>query len=218
MTDTAAVAAAQTPPPHPAPAEPVAPDAPAEPAVPAARFREGAGRLCLDFIRTLRYRDNPGETEELADPEALAAWVRQFGAARDQDVPLPEAAQVEDARALREAVYALVTSAMAGGHVGDAARGRLNRSAAAPVPVPRLDASGTVAWVTDAPVASTLSLVARDALDLATSPALLARVRPCASPTCGALFLDHSRPGTRRWCSMDTCGNRAKKAGLRARG
>jgi len=41
------------------------------------------------------------------------------------------------------------------------------------------------------------------------------RVRDCANPHCGVLFLDSSRPGTRRWCSMDTCGNRAKKDTLR---
>jgi predicted RNA-binding Zn ribbon-like protein len=189
------------------------------------RFREGAGRLCLDFIRTLRYRGMPGETEELADPAALADWVRQFGtdagpeaaAEGRQHVPLPSAAQVHEARELREAVYALMTAAMAGERMGTAARDRLNHAAAAPVPVPRLTASGTVALAADAPVAAVLSLVARDAIDLATSPTLLARVRPCAASTCGALFLDHSRPGTRRWCSMDICGNRAKKAGLKAR-
>jgi predicted RNA-binding Zn ribbon-like protein len=28
-------------------------------------------------------------------------------------------------------------------------------------------------------------------------------------------YLDTSRPGTRRWCSMEACGNQAKSAGLR---
>ncbi|GAA0262401.1 hypothetical protein GCM10009527_068010 [Actinomadura nitritigenes] len=58
--------------------------------------------------------------------------------------------------------------------------------------------------------------MARDALDLVTSPAL-GRVRACAGADCGALFLDTSRPGTRRWCSMNTCGNRAKKDTQRAK-
>jgi|GEM_PF-6388599 len=38
------------------------------------RFREGAGRLCLDYLRTLRH----GALEELSDAEALAAWIEQF--------------------------------------------------------------------------------------------------------------------------------------------
>jgi predicted RNA-binding Zn ribbon-like protein len=36
------------------------------------------------------------------------------------------------------------------------------------------------------------------------------RVRPCAHPDCILWFLDTSRNGTRRWCSMAACGNRAK--------
>jgi predicted RNA-binding Zn ribbon-like protein len=51
--------------------------------------------------------------------------------------------------------------------------------------------------------------VARSAADLLTSSELAA-LRLCASDTCAWLFLDTSRNGSRRWCSMRTCGNRAK--------
>jgi predicted RNA-binding Zn ribbon-like protein len=51
---------------------------------------------------------------------------------------------------------------------------------------------------------------ARDlAGDLLAGPRL-DRVRRCANPECGWLFLDDSRAGKRRWCSMQSCGNRAK--------
>lgn len=36
------------------------------------------------------------------------------------------------------------------------------------------------------------------------------RLRPCADPECTQFLLDRSRAGTGRWCSMATCGNRAK--------
>lgn len=36
------------------------------------------------------------------------------------------------------------------------------------------------------------------------------RVRRCAHPACVLYFHDTSRGGTRRWCSMESCGNRAK--------
>jgi predicted RNA-binding Zn ribbon-like protein len=188
----------------------------------AVRFRQGAGRLCLDFVRTLRHRGTPQVTEELGEPEALAEWVRQCGpcGGAPGSVPLPDGARVRAARELREAVYGLVMAALGpegASGAGSAARGRLNRAAAEAVPTPRLGPDGRLVWQAADPVAATLALIARDALDLATSPALLARVRPCASPTCGSLVLDHSRPGTRRWCSMDICGNRAKKAALRGR-
>lgn len=171
-------------------------------------FRQGAGRLSLDFVRTLRRRGKPGVVEELASPAALAAWVTQCGpvAAGSE----PSQAQVVAAQGLREAVYRLISGGPAA--VGDLAL--VNTAAAAPVPAPRLSPAGAVLWQADDAVGATLALVARDAVDLVTSPAIV-RVRACADPDCSALFLDSSRPGTRRWCSMDICGNRAKKQALR---
>lgn len=49
---------------------------------------------------------------------------------------------------------------------------------------------------------------ARDYLDLLGSAP--DRIRKCASETCVLRFHDTSRNGTRRWCSMAACGNRAK--------
>ena len=51
--------------------------------------------------------------------------------------------------------------------------------------------------------------VIRSAAEVLTS-ADVAAVRACAAPACGRLFLDGSRNGTRRWCDMAVCGNRAK--------
>jgi len=36
------------------------------------------------------------------------------------------------------------------------------------------------------------------------------RVRACANDECNLFLVDHSRPGTAKWCSMATCGNRMK--------
>lgn len=49
---------------------------------------------------------------------------------------------------------------------------------------------------------------ARDYLELLASHP--DRIRKCASETCVLHFHDTSRNGTRRWCSMAACGNRAK--------
>ncbi|QAY96444.1 hypothetical protein CWB41_12470 [Methylovirgula ligni] len=43
------------------------------------------------------------------------------------------------------------------------------------------------------------------------------RVKPCEGSHCTILFLDQTRSGARRWCSMAVCGNRAKQAMHRAR-
>jgi predicted RNA-binding Zn ribbon-like protein len=40
----------------------------------------------------------------------------------------------------------------------------------------------------------------------------LARIRRCAHPACVLYFLDGTKNGTRRWCDMRTCGNRANAA------
>ena len=36
------------------------------------------------------------------------------------------------------------------------------------------------------------------------------RLRPCANGECNLFLIDHSRPGSAKWCSMATCGNRMK--------
>ncbi|MEV6825825.1 ABATE domain-containing protein [Amycolatopsis sp. NPDC051102] len=173
------------------------------------RFRAGAGRLCLDFIRTLRYRGTPAETEELPDEPAWGAWIDQFGPFAAPVLPSPSSSR--DARGVREAVHELLT-----GSLRPSSRQRLNRFAALPVPAPSLSASGELRWQAADPASAMLASVARDALELATSPEF-ARVRRCAGSRCGALFLDTSRPGTRRWCSMEVCGNQAKKSTYRAK-
>jgi predicted RNA-binding Zn ribbon-like protein len=43
------------------------------------------------------------------------------------------------------------------------------------------------------------------------------RLRICANDGCRWVFADTSRTGRRRWCSMASCGNRAKAARHRAR-
>jgi predicted RNA-binding Zn ribbon-like protein len=95
-------------------------------------------------------------------------------------------------------------------------RGLVNEWAAREVPAPVLRPDGSVGYHAADPVAATLSLVARDALDL-VSGRDVGRVRRCANHDCNILFLDTSRPGKRRWCSMATCGNQAKKASQRMR-
>ncbi len=43
------------------------------------------------------------------------------------------------------------------------------------------------------------------------------RLRKCADPSCRLMFYDVSKGGRRRWCSMQTCGVRAKVRAFRER-
>ena len=45
----------------------------------------------------------------------------------------------------------------------------------------------------------------------------LERVKTCDSDECRWVFYDRSKPGNRRWCSTDRCGNRAKTRTYRSR-
>ena len=64
-------------------------------------------------------------------------------------------------------------------------------------------------------------LRASDTIQQALGPAVLSlsetlangdptRLRTCAHPDCVLRFYDDSKNGSRRWCSMSDCGNRAK--------
>ena len=58
--------------------------------------------------------------------------------------------------------------------------------------------------------------IAQSIAELVTT-ADFADVKKCESPTCVLHFLDTTRGGRRRWCSMAVCGNRAKQAAHRER-
>jgi predicted RNA-binding Zn ribbon-like protein len=45
----------------------------------------------------------------------------------------------------------------------------------------------------------------------------LGRVRRCAGNRCNRVFFDASKNGSRRWCAMSTCGNRAKATRFRTK-
>ena len=64
-------------------------------------------------------------------------------------------------------------------------------------------------WEEGDAIDSMLWPITRSVVELLTSDDLK-RVKRCGR--CDWLFLDRSRNGKRRWCSMDACGNRIKMA------
>ncbi|MFD7662591.1 CGNR zinc finger domain-containing protein [Streptomyces sp. NPDC059788] len=174
------------------------------------------GRICLDFVNTLRDRlRTPRET--LLVPQDLRRWLEWAGlpvtarpaAARD-------AQALALARELRDALDRAALAAASGSLPTSADLALLNRTAAAlPLPAPQLAiVDGTlVNSTTPGPVradlAAGLALVAQDAVALLPSPEVR-RVRVCGADGCALRFVDRSPAHNRRWCSMELCGNRAK--------
>ncbi|HEY4454885.1 MAG TPA: ABATE domain-containing protein [Pseudonocardiaceae bacterium] len=183
------------------------------------RFPLTGGRPCLDLIATYGKRHAEG-LERLPDAETLLDWLIAADVLPSDAAPVAvDAAQLDAARELREAINRLVRATMAGKPWVHADIDLVNSVATGPDLAPRLGAEpggGTVGWTTGHPVDLALATLARDAIDLLNS-ARTARIKECEYPDCSLLFFDDSQSGRRRWCSMDRCGNLVKIAGYRRR-
>jgi predicted RNA-binding Zn ribbon-like protein len=172
------------------------------------RFRGGCN--AIDLPATLQARLGPSPRELLAEPGDLARWLVSAGMARSR--PKTTAKDLATARALREAIFVLAGAPSEA--QAEAARATVNRIAAGAAAVPRLQADGTVHLT--GPAGTLLVTLAREAIHLFGGDAAR-RLRQCQSPTCTLYFIDHSRRGDRRWCSMSGCGNKAKVKEFRRR-
>lgn len=175
-------------------------------------FRFRGGHNAIDLPATLQARLKPAPRELLNTPHDLSRWLVAAGLAAS----LPDASErdLNQARNLREAIYVLACARLPDGPDPSAAREVLNAMASEPSAVPRLSADGGVALIGSP--ASLLATLARDAIHLFGGEAA-DHIRQCQSPGCTLFFVDTSRSGDRRWCSMAGCGNKAKVADFRRR-
>lgn len=162
--------------------------------------------LCLDLTNTVNARP-VAQRDRLATVGDARSWAR--------DVQRPIAGDVGEAgltsaRALREVVYRVFQPLA---HGRRPARGDLDdllRTYATGAAEARLRRSGdtyAMTWPGERTLESLGWEVAASAMGLlANGP--LTRLGEC--PSCGWLFLDTSKNGLRRWCSMATCGSRDK--------
>jgi predicted RNA-binding Zn ribbon-like protein len=182
-----------------------------------------AQTTCLDFANTLSWRGTATPAEGLPTFEALLEWIagplglsmEQVGQLRDWAARQPEdaAALFADAIALRELAYRMFHAVAAGNRVAEADLAALNRALATIPPRTRLARLGDAhAWRIDmdALTASTLLAPVLWSVGDLLVQAPRHRIRHCANPECLWLFVDESKNGTRRWCDMAACGNRAK--------
>lgn len=179
------------------------------------------GHPILDLTNTVFDRAHPVEDNELLKtPSDVLTWCVAAGLAEGV-APLPATSAsdlVAEVRAVRDHAWAVFDAVARGEAVPVEPFGALLERAGAGVRagrVPQVDATRdrlTVDRVEPGAIPAVLSLLAVHALF--TLPR--GRVRACGR--CGWLFLDSSRGGHRRWCSMSTCGNREKASRHRKSG
>lgn len=175
----------------------------------------GSLRLVQEFVNT---RDAESGADELATPEALAAWLRR------EDLPGAGGTvgvdEVSAAAELREALRA-VLRANSGAAPDPAAAALVNRAAErAPLRL-RLDPNGG-ARLEEAAGTGRRGVEAALGRILAAAYTAMAegswtRLKVCASDDCEWAFYDRSRNHSGQWCDMAVCGSRHKVRAYRAR-
>lgn len=178
---------------------------------------------CLAFANTLSWRGRVAPVEALGDVGDLVHWaVGSAGLAGEAVGEIERWARghlamaaelLAEAIALREAIYRIFRALACGEAIADPDLAALNRALAAAPPRHRLALAGAgYGWqigLTKNSAPTLLAPVLWSAGDLLASDRRRS-VRLCANGQCLWLFLDESKAGTRRWCNMASCGNRAK--------
>lgn len=167
-------------------------------------------RWIEDFINTRRQ-----DGDDIGTPQQLAHWL----GARDllADGATVSAAQRDRAESVREGLRALIAennaepvSSPRPDGLNPAARSELAELARdLPLALDVTIQPPRLVPLTREPVDSALARLLAVVAD-AVADGTWARLKACREPSCRWAYYDHSRNRRRTWCSMETCGNRAK--------
>ncbi|MEO7370151.1 MAG: ABATE domain-containing protein, partial [Ilumatobacteraceae bacterium] len=167
--------------------------------------------VVADFVNTVNRR--PDFTrDDLTEPADLAEWAVAAGLSTEEGrvkCSDGDAAQFRAAIALRETLYRVFGPIAAGDAPDLAAMAHLSRRGAQALRSAQWTCSQTgfrPQWELDS-LDGICDVLADEASALLRSTTV-GRVGACAG--CGWLFVDVSRAGARRWCSMNVCGVRDK--------
>ncbi|MEU7033763.1 CGNR zinc finger domain-containing protein [Streptomyces sp. NPDC046237] len=163
--------------------------------------------LATSFTATLTERC--GESvERIPVPHRLVDWLAVHGLVVDSCTE----AQLAHARELRESIHLAATAVADQKPLPASAVRVINACSTDGLASAILTSENSREWrLSSASVEDALSVIAADAISIIAGERE-GKIALCASPTCRAAFFDTSRGGMRRWCDMNTCGNREKKA------
>jgi len=178
--------------------------------------------LCLDFADAVDWRTSSHPKDKLDSYGRLLEWSREHRILdRKQEAALSRSASVEesaqalsDAIRLREAIYRIFSEVAHKRMADSRDLGILNEYLARGLSRVRVEGGDEAYgwdWTSQESPDMMLHPIATSAASLLTSEDL-GRVRECANEEegCGSLFLDYSKSQTKKWCSMESCGNRMK--------
>ena len=183
-----------------------------------------AGDLSLNFANTQDWHASDKPVENLKSFDDLVTWSEQACLVtpelaqhlHQQAIEQPDdtANAYDFAIQVREALYRIFSRRYAGEPILEADLALLNSVVSQALAHLQLTpAGGEIQWEWAADVYGANRIlwpVARAAAELLTSDKA-SDVRICEDDRgCGYLFIDQTKNHSRRWCSMDSCGNRAK--------
>jgi predicted RNA-binding Zn ribbon-like protein len=185
------------------------------------------GRLCLGFVNTFHPRYGRHVRDALTGYADLVMWNRSVGMfteAQEQRLLRAASAHPEEAVVvfelavtLREVIFRVFSAVAASSAPQREDLSVLHRVYVQAMAHASLSpAAREFSWEWRAGEESghgeelkqLLWPLALSAIELLTSTKEWGKIKEC--PGCGWLFLDASKTGNRRWCSMDECGSRDK--------
>lgn len=173
-------------------------------------FPSVGGSLALDLVNTRPQRGGE-RIELLGDPAALRAWLHRAGF----DGADPDEEDLAQVLVLRDLADQIVETYLAG-------HDQPPTSVVAQLNGLLEHQPGTLQIVTTTTEPElrfrTAATTSREQHELTRAAAEMItntdrrRLRRCDGPSCVLVFLDTTRNRSRRWCAMESCGNRAKAA------
>lgn len=186
------------------------------------RFDFIAGNAVLDFHNTVAWPPRGKSNNRLPRPVDLVRWGMESGIVTNDEARRLRGycirngsrsrSELVDTLRLRDLIHHLFLNLLEQRTPADASIAALNRHLKKLRSRQRIEwRQGDLRW---SPVVSKGTTMIMDRLVLNAAELLTSedpqRLRTCANPECGWLFLDTTRNGLRKWCSMAECGGRAK--------
>ena len=183
-----------------------------------------SGKLVLDFTNTAEFHASEHPDEMLDTYDDLVSWSLAAGLITKNEAgdllinvekkPRAASKTMQKAFDLRENLYRIFSAIANGGSPDDRDLSEFNHYLTAALiksQISPTDGGYIWTWLVDENAFDRMLWpIIREAANLLTSEDIN-RVGECADDRgCGYLFFDTSRNHSRRWCSMDACGNRAK--------